>query len=171
MNWKLLVKIYMIFHGHPNYRQMGQWTDWVLVDWGAWGKLPCEIWCFVDLRSLTNPVVMEGETYAPGVHAMVESSRYMTEEEDGAQELPKSDLFRAIEKETQGTDCNGTLKRKFYLADVEAFLEPIAVVPDVGSMNKAKYFHVLARSQWATCFERWLHTPHVYDDMGNDDDQ
>ena len=41
-----------IFRGHPKFRQNGLWNDWVLVDWGASGCCPAEIWCFLDLREL-----------------------------------------------------------------------------------------------------------------------
>ena len=65
-----------IFHGHPNYRQNGQWNDWALVDWGAaWGRLPCEIWCFIDLTFLEGGhVELEEQRVGSGIYAVVESS-------------------------------------------------------------------------------------------------
>ena len=42
-----------IFRAHPNYRQLGSWNDWALMDWGANAdKSPVQIWCFLDLTSL-----------------------------------------------------------------------------------------------------------------------
>ena len=42
-----------IFHGHPNFRSMGPWRDWVIIDWGVGhGVLPSHIWCYVVLQNM-----------------------------------------------------------------------------------------------------------------------
>ena len=63
------------------------------------------------------------------------------------------------------------------MADVEAFVEPICVVPDVGHDVKRKYFMLEPRRTWSEKFINWLESPHKYDDVedivgeiGDDDD-
>ena len=46
-------------------------------------------------------------------------------------------------------------KLTFYLADVEAFVEPIAVVPDIGGPPNA-YFVCKNRAKWREDFVEWL---------------
>jgi hypothetical protein len=154
-----------IFRAHPNYRQRGYWNDWVLVDWGADGKLPCELWCFIDLRdALPDGVRVElaGCIIQNGVCAVVESSSYLEDED----EINRSDLFVPIEKEVETLNEEGAVsKRRFYLADVEAFVEPITVVPNVGSSNKCMYFQVLSRKKWKDRFIDWLAEPHSLDEI------
>jgi hypothetical protein len=45
---------------------------------------------------------------------------------------------------------------KFYLADVEAFVEPV-VIPDIGGAAN-EYFVVKNRDAWKQDFEEWLET-------------
>ena len=53
----------------------GVWRDWVEVDWGDGGYLPCKIWGFADLRGLP---ANSGISFAslsniyPSVYAIVE---------------------------------------------------------------------------------------------------
>lgn len=162
-----------IFRAHPWYRQGGPWNDWVIVDWGPHGRLPCEIWCFLNLEDLDEDVEVEfgGITIQPGWYAVVESSEYLTEEVANARNIHrldanKSDLFAPILKEVKAFDDDGmVVEQKFYLADVEAFVEPVVVVPDVGSHLKHKYFHVTPRKDWSEIFIQWLDMPHTLDDM------
>ena len=51
------------------------------------------------------------------------------------------------------------------MADVEAFLQPITVIPDIGSENKLRYFQVKARNEWAGTFIKWVEQPHHLDEM------
>jgi hypothetical protein len=154
-----------LFRAHPNYRKRGYWNDWVLVDWGADGKLPCELWCFIDLRGVFPDdlrLQLAGCVIQNGVYAVVESSTYLEDEE----EIGQSDLFVPIQKEVDDINEEGVVsKRRFYLADVEAFVEPITVVPNVGSSNKCMYFHVLSRKKWSDRFEAWLAEPHILDEI------
>ena len=154
-----------IFRAHPNYRQLGSWNDWVLLDWGRGLKLPAQIWCFVDLQKL--PVdfrkKVDGVTVEKGVYAVVESVSY----EKGAHQ---SEIFIPCTKGARRINRkDGTIaQRKFYLADVEAFLEPVTMIPDIGHENKLRYLQVKARNKWADTFVEWLVEPHHLDDMSDE---
>ena len=146
-----------IFRGHPNYRQLGQWNDWVLIDWAEDGHQPGEIWCFIDLSEMPDDAtfVLAGVSFGPGVYAVVESSDY----EDATTQ--KSDVLTPIVKTCEAKDAAGHVEtRWFNLADVEAFLEPICVVPDVGAEDSCRYFHVQPRKDWAMMFKQWLEEPY-----------
>ena len=155
-----------IFRGHPHFRQNGMWNDWVIVDWGrnSGGETPCEIWCFADLRGLPEDVHIriDDVTVQKGVYAIVESATVA--EEHGANSV----LFQPIFKEglRMDDDDDGKLKgRNFYLADVDAFVAPAVVVPDIGSPQLNKYFLLKPRDQWARGFTRWVEDEYYLDDM------
>ena len=163
-----------IFRGSPNFRQSGLWNDWVVVDWGAGeGHLPNEIWCFVDLSALPNGVTLNiGDVMVQkGVYAVVESGAYLEQQSEAMQEIhaTTSDLFRPFFKDGEMTDEGEMKRRKFYLADVDAFVEPVCVIPDVGNEVVTKYFQVVARKEWANIFTAWLEQPHHYDDMTDEE--
>ena len=93
----------------------------------------------------------------------------MTPDEDGV-EADRSEIFLPIEKELASVDTNNNnFSRRFYLADVEAIVDPIVVVPDIGSSNICKYFHVKGRKEWLDMFAKWLDAGHQYDDIGDDE--
>ena len=153
-----------IFRAHPNYRQLGQWNDWVMVDWGRSGQCPCEIWCFLDLEELPEGVKVKvgGAVVEKGTYAVVEASEY-DEDNRGS-----SDLFRPLIKECRERNEDGAIaKRQFYLADVESFVDAIAVIPDVPGKNgdKLRYFLVTPRREWAGIFRDWVGDEHNLDDM------
>ena len=50
------------------------------------------------------------------------------------------------------------VESQFYLADVEAFEEPVAVVPDIGGRAN-DYFIVKNKTEWAEDFVDWLEEP------------
>ena len=160
-----------IFRGHPHYRG-GLWNDWVIVDWGNQdGQLPCEIWCFVDLTALPEGLTIRvGECYVQkGLCAVVETTFIVDQEED-KEHATNSDFFTPIIKEVlQNEETQEMESRKFYLADVEAFLAPAVVVPDVGSECVTKYFHLSPRRDWAKHFTNWVEAPHIYDDMTDEE--
>ena len=148
-----------IFRGHPRYRQAGKWHDWALIDWGTgYGKLPAEIWCFTVLDEIPNGsniqhggVRLQNKTYA-----VVESSTWIHK----ATEMGMADLFKPLIKDYEDIDKDGNIiKRRFYLADVDAIASPLCVVADLGSEPRCKYFQVKARSQWAR------EDLHRFDDM------
>ena len=65
-------------------------------------------------------------------------------------------------------DCEGRVTRRaFYLANVEAFVRPCIVIPDVGCHGEPtnEYFEVKPRSLWAKEFICWLRRPHTEDVM------
>ena len=173
----------LIFRGHPNFKGTGLWNDWVLLNWDKHGDLPAEIWCFVDLSMLPEGVSVQVHDFkAPrGVYAVVESSEYVVipteDEDDPVEEAPKkrqkkkksgpipedlgepstfgSELLRPFRKEVKEFK-DGVFVRRFYLVDVDTFLDPICVVPDIGEKDKLRYFHVKARKEWANIFIEWL---------------
>ena len=151
-----------IFRAHPNFRQMGSWNDWVLMDWGAGAdRSPAQIWCFLDLTSLGDAFrkKVDGVTVQKGIYAVVESTHYEAA-------APTSDIFIPCVKDAKELHENGALaKRQFYLADVEAFLDAVAVVPDIGHANKLRYLQVKSRREWAEGFVQWVQEPHHLDVM------
>ena len=134
------------------------------VDWGTHGILPNKIWGFVDLTDIPqNARISYGGLgrVTPGVYAIVESSTVM----EGHGEV--TELVVRLE-----TDCvkqNGKLVcMTFYLADVEAFVDPAIVVPDVGGPENS-YLAILNRPGWCKKFESWLETSQEFDDLEEDD--
>jgi len=160
-----------IFRGHPHYRKQGLWNDWVIVDWNNDGHLPCEIWCFVDLTDLADGTTVKVGpcTVQKGLYAVCESSIIIDQQED-EEHATNSELFTPIMKEVEMNEDTTMKGRKFYLADVEAFVSPCVVIPDVGSDYVAKYFLVTPRCEWAGNFEKWLDAPHHYDVMSDEEE-
>ena len=71
------------WRAHPNFQGRGPWKDWVLVDWGPEGVLPCRIWCFVDLTGLgpgTKRLEFGGVTLKQNVYAVMECATYDDDE-------------------------------------------------------------------------------------------
>ena len=152
-----------IFRGHPNYRGKGPWRDWVWVDWGAgWGRLPCHIWCFVVINEEPGRRRLKygGIALEAGTYAVVET----TELEENQVELGKSDLMMPIRKDIDLNEDGSVARRRFYLADTEAFLDPCCTIPDIGGPPN-RYFVVKPRNQWANDFIRWVRDEHHLDAM------
>ena len=152
-----------IFRGHPNFRGKGPWRDWVWVDWGAgWGRLPSHIWCFVVINSMPGKKSIQygGITLKKGTYAVVETS----ELEENEEELGKSDLMVPIRKDIDLNEDGSVARRRFYLADTEAFSHPCCTVPDIGG-SPNRYFVVKPRNQWAKEFVRWIRDEHHLDSM------
>ena len=152
-----------VFRGHPNYRQLGHWHDWVLVDWGGTEPQPCQIWCFLDLSGLPDnfKVQLDGIRVEKGTYAVVESAHYLEPEPryyPNEQRLRRvSDLFHPCVKEAAVLNANGSIsKRQFYLADVEAFASPVSAFPDIGNEDKLRYLTIKPRNDWALDFQQWL---------------
>ncbi len=153
-----------IFRAHPNYRGKGAWRDWVWVNWGEEGKIPCHIWCFVVLEGLPKrrnaPEFGGIKLNRDGVYAVIESSEIETNEE----EVGRSSLLLPIRK-TVDLDAEGVVTRRhFFLADTSAFVDPCSVVADIGGPPN-RYFVVKSRAMWANDFVRWLRDPHAIDKM------
>jgi hypothetical protein len=145
-----------IFRAHPKVWK-GVWRDWVEVNWGADGHLPNKLWGFVDLSDLPENSAInfaDIDGLPPGVYGIVENAAYAQEENGGK----KSEIMVPILKEIGGMANGCVTKLKFYLADVEAFLKPLAVVADIGGPPNA-YFMIKSRSEWKEDFEEWLEEP------------
>ena len=165
-----------IFRGHPDYRGNGQWNDWAIFDWGrGYGKLPGEIWCFVDLSDAPGNF---NERFADcqlqrAIYAVVESSyccpnvvldKHGNEVKDEMTQEPvpmnNSNMFAPIIKEGVTFDHQGRVaQRRFYLADVESIVAPTVVMPDIGNKNRLRCFVVEPRENWAKNFMKWLDAP------------
>ena len=161
-----------IFRGHPNFRQTGMWNDWAMFDWGkGYGKLPGEIWCFVDLSEAPAnfKTSFAGCNLTPGVYAVMESSKYCTNLDDNGKEINYSEMFTPIVKEMPKPDSDddendGQLPdRKFYLANVESIVSTACVTPDIGSDNISRYFLLTPRKDWPKLFTTWLDQPHTHE--------
>ena len=62
-------------------------------------------------------------------------------------------------------DKNGNvLEREFLLADTNAFVSPLAVVPDLGG-PKNRFFVMKPRAEWVDLFVKWANDPHNLDEM------
>jgi hypothetical protein len=55
---------------------------------------------------------------------------------------------------------NRVTKLKFYLADVDAFHEPVVVVPDMGSRLPNRYLMLRNVTKWGEDFTKWLDAPY-----------
>lgn len=153
----------MVFRGHPNFRRNGPWRDWAMINWGdpddeGYGDLPCQIWCFVTLNGLDDALDGAlGRKYGgiyleDGTYAVVETGRW----DDDEDEICMSDLFQPFFKVLG----SGDKKRRFYLADVDAIVAPMCVVPDIGCHGrKNRYFQVQPRAKWSDLFVGWLEDP------------
>jgi len=76
-------------------------------------------------------------------------------------------LHTEVGAETGGCVC----KLKFYLADVEAFVDPCIIIPNLGGETNS-YFWVQNRRKGGKSFANWLRAPHHMDHMDglNDND-
>ena len=148
----------VIFRGTPKFNN-GVWQDWVMVDWGEdHGKLPNKIWEFVDLRGLPEDNVVQCGGLCPippGIYGIVENADFVT---DRNQKM-MSKIFIPILKEVKQMQQHRVQNLTFYLADVDTFDEPLAVIPDIGGPANA-YFFLKKRTEWKADFEKWLESKH-----------
>jgi hypothetical protein len=135
-----------IFRGSPFY-QGKPWMDWVMIDWGAKGILPGQIWIFVDFRDIAG-----WSDDDRGIFAMCESANPVKSRE----EVRKSELFEPFEKETKTR--NGRVTRNFYIVDTESFHAPACVIPDLGNIDDTRLLRLKPKSDWAQDFSTWLRT-------------
>ena len=147
----------------------GVWRDWAMVDWGNdGGILPNKVWGFVDLSCLpsNSGINFGGVTdLSPGLYAIVETAVYSKNKK----EKDMSELFVPIRKQVRGLRHGYVQGMKFYLADVEAIVEPAVVVPDIGG-NANAYFLVRNRCKWSQMFTEWLDFPDEEDDMESEEE-
>lgn len=143
----------IIYRATPLY--MGRpWRDWVMVNWEGLGPIPNKLWGFIDLSELPpiNDVVWGGQNgVSPAMYAIVESASV---DKDKNRRI-KSELFTPIVTEIGCQERGIITELKFYLAEVETFVAPAVVIPDVGGKQNG-YLMMRSRSEWKTDFERWL---------------
>jgi hypothetical protein len=155
-----------IFRAHPNFMGKGAWRDWVMINWEG-GALPGKIWGFIDLSTMPNGtmvVLRNGAQVQQGTFAIIESTDYVEVDEEPGPDVITSDLFTEIMLETNTLSEAGEVTvRKYYLVDVEAFKDPIVVIPNIGAQPKCKYLLMTPRSQWSEQFIGWLRNPHGED--------
>lgn len=152
----------IMFRAHPNFRGKGPWRDWATINWEE-GNFPAKIWCFLDLRAMPDGVehqVTEEIMLGKNVYAVIESADVVEEEE------PLSDIWTPLQLEVNSVDDDGELtERKFYVVDVETIVDPICVIPDVGSTPKHCYLQMKPRAEWANDFIAWVEMSHANDKM------
>ena len=145
------------------------WRDWVVIDWGEEGHLPSHIMGFVNLSSLpeiTNVTYGGMDDIEPCLGAIVEAAYY--DEDDNSSAM--SELFVPITKEIGGYTGEHISHRKYYLVDVETFVKPTAVIPDLGGRPNG-YLQIKGRSQWKKIFEKWLESDfEVAEDYSSEED-
>lgn len=153
------------------------WRDWVIIDWGEDGEMPAKIWGFVDLTGIPdNAGISYGglTDVTKGTYAIVESASETNAGRNEDSDLIyldcDTDLFSHIETEIGHTTNGFVDELKFYLADVEAIVDPAVVVPNIGGKNNG-YLWVENRSLWAGHFERWLEVDPKYDIIVDSDDE
>ena len=147
-----------LFRGTARHME-GEWRDWAYVDWGDDGVLPAKFWGFVDLTQLPeeNNVCHGGQ--GPGIlpqkYAIVESARKVSRKNARI----TSELFTEYRLELVAGPNNTIKERIFWLADVEAIGEPVAVLPDCGGKMNG-YLVLERRCNWAKLFDSWLMRPY-----------
>jgi hypothetical protein len=99
------------------------------------------------------------------VYAVVESATF----DDNEQSIALLEIFVPIIKEIGRLTNNAVSQLKFYLADVEAIVQAIAVIPDIGGPPNA-YFLVKDRETWRTDFMAFLEQPLDLDAEISDDE-
>jgi hypothetical protein len=142
-----------IFRAQNKYRG-NVWRDWAIIDWGEDGQLPNQMWGFVDLRALppNNGLQYQGGIMLePAIYGVVESATVVEDPEL----LGMLEIFVPITKEVGGLTQNAVSHLKFYLADVEAIVRPLAVIPDIGGQSN-DYFIVKDRESWTEDFIAFL---------------
>ena len=112
------------------------WRDWAVFDWGEEGQLPCHIMGFVDLSSLPANFTFDFagiDDITRGIYAIVEISTY---DQDDAS-LKILELFIPIKKKIGGYTGNFVSHRILLLADCDAIVSPVTVVPNIwGGQNE-----------------------------------
>jgi hypothetical protein len=158
----------VIFRGHPRYRD-NSWRDWAMFDWGGTPNRtePGQIWCFVVIDSIQDPE-NSGFFYGNievenGTYAVIEASS----PDKGRRENRQSDIFLPYTKDVLQTGTKyRAWKRLFILADVEAIVKPLVVVPNIGGKVGTEFLVVRPRSEWVTEFKLWLDEPNSLDVIG-----
>jgi hypothetical protein len=94
---------------------------------------------FVNLETLpqNDNIVCGGLSgIPPSIYAIVESA---VQDHSSSGSGTNSEIFIGITKEVRGMQHNRITKLKFYLADIDAFHEPVVMIPDTGSRLPNRY--------------------------------
>ena len=144
----------------------GPWKDWVVVDWGRrdGGKSPAHISCFIKLHGVTDRnIKFDGLYLKDGVYPVVEGCQFEQDYEEAGE------IFVPLLKDVDGFADDGSVEsRKYELANVEAFVAPCCVVPDIGGPAN-RYFMVESRPKWSKMFVKWVEDPHTLDTFSDDE--
>jgi hypothetical protein len=132
------------------------WHDWVMVDWGDDGILPAQLHCFLDLRNLTGNYQVQGVPVKAGIYAVAETAN---ENEDPEEKQMETTMFTPYIKDSR-INPDGSITRKFYMVDVDAFYSTACIIPDVGNEDKRAYLKILPHAEWSEKFSDWLRKEH-----------
>ena len=148
----------IIFRASPDF--LGRiWRDWVLIDWGNEGHLPCQLMGFIDLSAFPTGKKLKYKDSvidSPGFYAIVEYGEFI---EENADEM-NSELFVYFEKKFFQDPTTGLKKRLYYVVNCDSIYATLAVIPDFS--EKPNGFFVLKdRPKWRRLFETWLAEPHL----------
>jgi hypothetical protein len=150
----------LVFRSHPNFRKKGPWRDWAMVHWGGGHRdLPAKIWGFLKITKLDRfsqrrlpKHLWGGSQVSNGTFAIIESTTWIGP-------FDADSIFREVKLDAvENAQGRTILKRKFYLVDVETFVEPLVVTENQGS--KDRYFVMTRRSKWAQQFIAWIEKPY-----------
>ena len=137
------------------------WYDWAMFDlrgpseedWNSKTRVPCQIRCFVDMRCLSLLAAQETQ-YKPCVYAVVEP----TAPDENILEQRRSAIWKPHVKKAHSLVPN---ENQTLILPVSRIVEPAALIPDHGNLNKRAYLRLTRRKYWAELFENWLDEEHT----------
>ena len=151
-----------------------------MIRWET-GDAPAKILGFNDLLLLPDGTKVGVSVGQPtkkmvqkGVYAIIESANYIEEDEEALPDPSKIDLdfFTEIvmqghppkeEGEGEGEEEGEEKEQKrYYLEDVDAFLRPIVVIPNIGG-DPNSYLEKALKTEWAEQFALWIDMDHKND--------
>ena len=101
-----------------------------------------------------------------GVHAIAQHAMC----DYGEEEETMSAMFTPITEHVGGITNDHVSHLKFFLANVETFVEPVSVIPNVGG-GPNECFLVKKRTDWVDDFIDWLEADHRQDVWDLDDEE
>ena len=159
-----------IFRSHTSF--FGNvWRDWVVINWGDEGLLPCQIMGFVDLRDLPENFVGSFGGISPitsDIYAIVQYATYLDEEDVD----DDTKMFKPLQKNIGGFTGGRVSHLSLLLATVAAFEREIIVIPDLGGPPNC-YLEVLSRHKWRNVIIDWFNNGEdegLSDSTGNSSD-
>lgn len=125
-----------------------------MINWEDDGLLPARIWGFLNLQHLPqdNRIEFGGlDPVVPGIYAIIESAGWVKERRWGI----TSEISALADLDVGQMVNDRVTKLQFYLADVQSFNQPLAVVPDIGGPVN-RYIILKDREAWSEDFSKWL---------------